>query len=109
MAGIDEATATARGQTGTLTVSTFHIHHQEITAVLDMFRQRHPKCELRMRETLVADPFGGLRAGRIDVAVTRTRTLSAAALLTKVYGGTMSDSQRSSQDGPPSLPPTSHS
>ncbi|MFI5896676.1 LysR substrate-binding domain-containing protein [Actinoplanes sp. NPDC051513] len=69
MAGIEEATAAARGQAGTLTVGTFDIHHQKIAAVLDLFRQRHPGCELRMREVLPTDPFSGLRAGRIDVGV----------------------------------------
>ena len=69
MAGIDEATAAARGQAGTLTVGTYDTHHQEITAVLDLFRQRHPQCELRMREVIPLDPFAGLRAGRIDLAL----------------------------------------
>lgn len=69
MAGVEEATATARGQVGTLTVGTFDTHHQEIAAALDLFRQRHPQCELRMREILPTDPFGGLRAGRIDVGL----------------------------------------
>ncbi|HEY1180487.1 MAG TPA: LysR family substrate-binding domain-containing protein, partial [Phytomonospora sp.] len=69
MAGIDEATATARGQVGTLNVGTFDVHHREISAAIDHFQQRHPRCELRMREVLPADPFGGLRTGRVDVAV----------------------------------------
>ena len=69
MAGLDEAAAAARGQVGTLTVGTFDTHHQEIAAVLDLFRQRHPQCELRLRENLPSDPFGGLRAGRVDIAV----------------------------------------
>ncbi|MFC0030217.1 LysR substrate-binding domain-containing protein [Micromonospora chaiyaphumensis] len=69
MAGIDEAVAAARGQVGTLTVGTFDAHAQEIAAVLDLFRQRHPQCELRLREVLPSDPFGGLRSGRVDVAV----------------------------------------
>ena len=69
MTGIDEAIAAARGQAGTLTVGAFDTHHTEIAAVLDLFRQRHPQCELRLREIVVADPFGGLRAGRIDIAM----------------------------------------
>jgi DNA-binding transcriptional LysR family regulator len=68
-AGIDEATAAARGRVGTLSVGTFDTHHQELAAVLDLFRQRHPRCEVRLREILVSDPFGGLRAGRMDVAL----------------------------------------
>jgi DNA-binding transcriptional LysR family regulator len=50
MAGIDEAAAAARGQVGTLTIGTFDTHHREIAAILDLFRQRHPQCELRLRE-----------------------------------------------------------
>lgn len=69
LAGLEEATAAARGQVGTLTVGTLDTHHQQIEAALDLFRQRHPHCELRMREVLPTDPFGGLRAGRIDVGV----------------------------------------
>ncbi|MFF5082724.1 LysR substrate-binding domain-containing protein [Actinoplanes sp. NPDC000266] len=69
MAGVEEATAAARGQSGTLTVGTFDTQSQQIAAALDLFRQRHPQCELRMREILPTDPFNGLRAGRIDVGV----------------------------------------
>ncbi|XVU30415.1 LysR family transcriptional regulator [Actinoplanes sp. CA-054009] len=69
MAGVEEATAAARGQAGTLTVGTFDTQTQQIAAALDLFRQRHPQCELRMREVLPTDPFGALRAGRVDVAV----------------------------------------
>jgi DNA-binding transcriptional LysR family regulator len=69
IAGVDEATATARGQAGTLTVGTFDTHHQRLAAVLDLFRQRHPQCELRMRELFPSDPFGALRSGRIDIGL----------------------------------------
>ena len=69
MAGLDEAAAAARGQVGALTVGTMATHHQEIAPILDLFRQRHPQCELRMREILPTDPFGGLRAGRVDIAL----------------------------------------
>jgi DNA-binding transcriptional LysR family regulator len=69
MTGIDEAAAAARGQAGTLTVGTFDTHHQELAAVLELFRQRYPRCELRMRELAPADPFGPLRAGRVDIAL----------------------------------------
>lgn len=69
MSGIEEAAATARGQTGTLNVGTYDSHHQQLAAVFDLFRRRHPRCELNLREVQPADPFGGLRAGRVDVAV----------------------------------------
>ncbi|MET8764319.1 LysR family transcriptional regulator [Lentzea sp. NPDC004782] len=68
-AALDEAAGTARGHTGTLTIGTFDTHHQEIASVLDLFRRRHQHCDLRMREIPLADPLGGLRAGRIDIAV----------------------------------------
>ncbi|WP_240670307.1 LysR family transcriptional regulator [Actinoplanes solisilvae] len=69
MAGVEEAVAAARGQFGTLNVGVYDNQSQEIAAVLDLFRQRHPQCELRIREVLPTDPFAGLRAGRVDVAV----------------------------------------
>ncbi|NUT34741.1 MAG: LysR family transcriptional regulator [Hamadaea sp.] len=69
MAGIDEASASARGHAGTLSVGAFATHHRSIAAVLDLFRQRHPQCELRMREILPTDPFGALRSGRVDVGL----------------------------------------
>jgi DNA-binding transcriptional LysR family regulator len=68
-AGVEEAVAAARGQVGTLNLGTFDVQSQEIAAALRLFRQRHPQCELRIREVLPTDPFAGLRAGRIDVAV----------------------------------------
>jgi DNA-binding transcriptional LysR family regulator len=69
MAGLEEATAAARGETGTLTVGTYDTQSQEIAGVLDRFRQQNPGCELRMREVVPTDPFAGLRAGRVDIAV----------------------------------------
>ncbi|GAA5179110.1 LysR family transcriptional regulator [Rugosimonospora acidiphila] len=69
MAALDEAAAAARGQVGTLTIGTLGPHHPGIAAVLDLFRQRHPQCELRIREILPTDPFSGLRAGRIDIGL----------------------------------------
>ncbi|GAA0478624.1 LysR family transcriptional regulator [Paractinoplanes deccanensis] len=69
MAGIEEATAAARGQAGSLTVGMFDTHPQEVAAVLDLFRQRHPQCELHVREILPTDPISALRAGRVDVAL----------------------------------------
>ncbi|GAA4599256.1 DNA-binding transcriptional LysR family regulator [Actinoplanes octamycinicus] len=69
MAGVDEASSIARGQAGTLSVGTYDTHHQEFLAVLDLFRQRHPQTTLRMPEVIPTDPFGGLRARRVDVAV----------------------------------------
>jgi DNA-binding transcriptional LysR family regulator len=69
MAGVEEAAASARGHAGTLNVGAFDTHHRQIAAVLDLFRQRHPQCELRLREILPVDPFAALRAGWVDVAM----------------------------------------
>jgi DNA-binding transcriptional LysR family regulator len=69
MAGVEEATAAARGQTGTLTVGVLGPHHEGMTAALDLFRRRHPRCAVRTRELLPSDPFGWLRAGRVDIAL----------------------------------------
>ncbi|WBB56275.1 LysR family transcriptional regulator [Verrucosispora sp. WMMD573] len=69
ISGIEEATATARGQAGTLTVGTMATHYQSVEAVLDLFRQRHPQCELRLREILPTDPLGPLRAGTVDIGI----------------------------------------
>ncbi|MEU1980504.1 LysR family transcriptional regulator [Nocardia sp. NPDC019395] len=36
------------------------------------FRERHPAVHVRVRETDLGDPTAGLRAGRVDVVLTRT-------------------------------------
>ncbi|NUT35339.1 MAG: LysR family transcriptional regulator [Hamadaea sp.] len=67
--GIETAAAAARGQTGTLTLGTLVNHAAKITPVVDLFRSRHPDCELRIREITFSDPFTALRSGHIDVAL----------------------------------------
>ncbi|GAA2403501.1 LysR family transcriptional regulator [Catellatospora methionotrophica] len=69
MAAVDEAVATTRGQIGTLTLGAMAVDHHQIAPVLDLFRQRHPRCEVRIREILPTDPFSALRAGRVDIAL----------------------------------------
>ncbi|GAA3768975.1 LysR family transcriptional regulator [Micromonospora maritima] len=69
MSGIEEAAAIARGQAGTLTVGTMATHYLAVEAAIDLFRQRHPQCELRLREILPTDPFGPLRAGAVDIGI----------------------------------------
>ncbi|SDM97486.1 DNA-binding transcriptional regulator, LysR family [Lentzea albidocapillata subsp. violacea] len=39
--------------------------------VAEAFRRRHPHVEIRVRETDLTDPTCGLRAGHVDVALTR--------------------------------------
>ncbi|MGH8877399.1 MAG: LysR family transcriptional regulator [Stackebrandtia sp.] len=66
--GVDAAAEVARGHSGTLALGLFLDHAHEITETLDLFRRRYPHCELRFREITFNDPFGALRAGRIDLA-----------------------------------------
>ncbi|MET9464629.1 LysR substrate-binding domain-containing protein [Streptomyces sp. NPDC006544] len=42
-----------------------------VTRLADAFRSRHPRVEVRIRETGLTDPTCGLRAGLVDVALTR--------------------------------------
>ncbi|MDA3649772.1 LysR substrate-binding domain-containing protein [Saccharopolyspora indica] len=68
----DRATASARGIDGVLDVGFLGSGAGMLTsALLDTFRSRHPGCEVRMRETQFADPLGPLRAGDVDVLLTR--------------------------------------
>ncbi|WP_367124654.1 LysR family transcriptional regulator [Streptomyces phytohabitans] len=39
--------------------------------LVDAFRRRHPRVEVRVREADLTDPTCGLAAGRVDVALTR--------------------------------------
>ncbi|CAM5335322.1 LysR family transcriptional regulator [Streptomyces avidinii] len=42
-----------------------------VTRLADAYRRLHPRVEVRVRETDLADPTCGLRAGLVDVALTR--------------------------------------
>ncbi|MGW6686319.1 LysR family transcriptional regulator [Streptomyces sp. NPDC054961] len=42
-----------------------------VTRLADLFRSRHPRVDVRIRETGLTDPTCGLRAGLVDVALTR--------------------------------------
>ncbi|TDD24510.1 LysR family transcriptional regulator [Nonomuraea diastatica] len=71
-AAMDRATATARGVHGTLRVGFLGVGAGELTpTIMDGFRARHPGCEVQMRETHFSDPLGPLRAGDVDVLLTR--------------------------------------
>jgi DNA-binding transcriptional LysR family regulator len=69
LTAIDTAATTARGMHGTLTLGTMGALAQAVADVTDLFRARHPHCELRFREVHVADPFTPLRTGEVDVAL----------------------------------------
>ncbi|WP_308203973.1 LysR family transcriptional regulator [Goodfellowiella coeruleoviolacea] len=69
---VARAVAAARGVAGVLRVGFLGAGAGELTsAVLDAFRTANPGCEIQMRETHFADPLGPLRAGEVDVLVTR--------------------------------------
>ncbi|MBA9002459.1 LysR family transcriptional regulator [Thermomonospora cellulosilytica] len=66
------AQATARGVDGVLRVGFLGSGAGELTsAIMDTFTARHPGCEIVMRETHFADPLGPLRAGEVDMLITR--------------------------------------
>ncbi|MFI7189184.1 LysR substrate-binding domain-containing protein [Nocardia nova] len=69
---IRERVTTAAG-TATLTIGTLadtaaHVDSRLVAA----FRARHPYVQVRIHETDLGDPTAGLRAGLVDVALTRT-------------------------------------
>ncbi|MDI2125970.1 LysR family transcriptional regulator [Yinghuangia seranimata] len=67
--GFARATAAARGVAGVLRLGVLGAYGNEILDVLDLFRARHPDCEVQIREIHFADPFEPLRTGDVDVAV----------------------------------------
>ncbi|QDQ09909.1 LysR family transcriptional regulator [Streptomyces spectabilis] len=66
------ARVTAAAGTATLTVGILGDGADPAAARLaEAFRGRHPRVEVRVRETDLADPTCGLHAGLVDVALTR--------------------------------------
>ncbi len=67
------ARVTAAAGAATLTVGTLADTGRELgTSVAAAFRRRHPEVAIRFREADFTDPTTGLRAGLVDVALTRT-------------------------------------
>ncbi|MFE0105785.1 LysR family transcriptional regulator [Streptomyces sp. NPDC059009] len=61
----------ARGVEGELKVGFLGSGAGSLTAaVLATFKERCPRCEVRMRETQFQDPLGALRGGEVDVLFT---------------------------------------
>ncbi|GHE77118.1 LysR family transcriptional regulator [Streptomyces longispororuber] len=61
----------ARGVTGELGVGFLGTGAGSLTQpILKLFRERCPRCEIRMRETQFQDPLGPLRSGEVDVLFT---------------------------------------
>ena len=66
------ARVTAAAGAVTLTVGTLGDTAGEAgTRLAETFRRRHPEVSIRFRETDFTDPTTGLRAGLVDVALTR--------------------------------------
>jgi DNA-binding transcriptional LysR family regulator len=66
------ARVTAAAGAASLTIGTLAGSEEEAgTGLADAFRQRHPGVQVRVREGDFTDPTTGLRAGRVDVALTR--------------------------------------
>ncbi|MFG2396844.1 LysR family transcriptional regulator [Streptomyces lydicus] len=67
---IAEVTTVARRSAGTLTLGVMGAQMHDMAPVLTHFRARHPSAELRFREVFFSDPFGALRAGKVDAVTT---------------------------------------
>ncbi|AMM21551.1 LysR family transcriptional regulator [Frondihabitans sp. PAMC 28766] len=72
-----DATGPASLTIGSLADSAEH------TALADAFRSRHPHVSIRIREKDLTDPTAGLRAGVVDVALTRT-PFQTAGITTRI-------------------------
>ncbi len=69
---VTRAVAAGRGLTGTLTVAfTGPAAGQLVMGVVQTFRERHPECEVRIREAQFADVVPWLWEGEADLALTR--------------------------------------
>jgi DNA-binding transcriptional LysR family regulator len=66
------ARVAAAAGTATFTIGILADHAGEAGPSLAAFRQHHPRVRIRIRETDLADPTAGLRAGLVDVVLTRT-------------------------------------
>ncbi|MGW0907343.1 LysR family transcriptional regulator [Streptomyces sp. NPDC002853] len=70
-AAVARAKDVARGVEGELTVAFLGSGAGSLTsAILGTFRERCPRCDVRMRETQFGDPLGALRGGDADVLFT---------------------------------------
>jgi DNA-binding transcriptional LysR family regulator len=66
------ARVAAAAGTATFTIGTLADSADEAgTGLADAFRQRNPGVRVRVREGDLTDPTAGLRAGRVDVVLTR--------------------------------------
>jgi DNA-binding transcriptional LysR family regulator len=64
---------TAAAGAATLTIGTLADAAEQVAGrVVPMFRARHPHVDIAVHESDLGDPTAGLRAGLVDVALTRT-------------------------------------
>lgn len=67
LGGLDAARQAARGARGSLRLGVFGSLAHELAPATALFRERHPGCALSFHEVHFSDPFGPLRAGRVDL------------------------------------------
>ncbi|WP_327675390.1 LysR family transcriptional regulator [Kitasatospora sp. NBC_00458] len=68
--GLARAGDAALGVRGTLRLGVMGILGNEMRPVIEAFEARHPECTVEVVEYHFSDPFGMLRAGRLDAQVT---------------------------------------
>ncbi|MEB8342466.1 LysR family transcriptional regulator [Streptomyces endophyticus] len=68
-AAIAEATAAARGVSGTLTLGVMGALGHELRSHIGHFRKLYPECDVRLQEIHFSDPYGPLRRGEVDMLV----------------------------------------
>ncbi len=69
-ATVESARTAARGIEGRLTIGFQGTADGPIMRAIDVFQARHPGCHTEIVEIPLCDPFGALRSGAVDVAVT---------------------------------------
>ncbi|NUR69295.1 MAG: LysR family transcriptional regulator [Hamadaea sp.] len=67
--GVERATETARGVSGTVRLGTMGAVSHELSPVFDAFRTRYPRCDVVVREIHFSDPFGEVRRGEVDLSL----------------------------------------
>jgi DNA-binding transcriptional LysR family regulator len=67
-AALEEAKTSARGTGGTLRLGCLiTTTGPALTWLAEEFQRRHPDCNLTLHDVDIADPYGPLRGGRVDV------------------------------------------
>jgi DNA-binding transcriptional LysR family regulator len=69
MAGIDAATTTTGGISGTLTLGAMSAQPSMVGHIVELFQARHPAVRLHYREIQPTAPLQLVRAGEVDLAL----------------------------------------